>query len=145
MVKVNMNGVEDAQNFSPVPDDAYLCKISEVDDDKATQGGDPMWRIRWEIIEGDYAGRYIFDNLVFSPKALKRVKLVFSRLGLDVSKDEEVEWTPQMIMDKHARVTVVTEEYESESGGAKKRNSVPYNGIEAVESTAAGGGEVVPF
>ncbi|KKL73659.1 hypothetical protein LCGC14_2072670 [marine sediment metagenome] len=144
MVKVNMNKIEDAEDFSPIPDGAYLCKIVEVDDTKETQNGDPMWRIRWEVLEGDYAGRIIFDNLIFSAKALKRVKLVFSRLGLDVSKDEEAEWTPQMIQDKHARITVLTEEYESEKG-PRKRNSVPFNGIEAVESTAAGGGEVVPF
>jgi len=149
MAKVNMGKVEDAQDFTPIPDGEYLARVAEVDDTKPTQANDEMWRIRYEILEGEYAGRYIFDNLVFSAKALKRVKLVFSRLGLDVTQDQEAEWLPAMIQDKQVKITVITEEYEAEGGTKKKRNSIPYAGFERVEGgvspDGSQAGEAVPF
>ena len=147
MPKVNMHAVEDAQDFTPIPDGEYLAQLVEVDENKTTRDGDPMWSVRWQVLEGEHAGRYVFDNLVFSAKALKRVKLVFSRLGLDVAKDQEVDWTPDMIIGKQARITVVTEEYEDQSGQKKKRSSIPYAGFEAVEMVTGANGETeaVPF
>ena len=71
-----------------------------------------MWKLRFEVLDGEYRGRYIFDNMVFSDAALKRVKLICSRLGLDVSG--EVELTPEVIMGRKCWVTVETEEYEDD-------------------------------
>ena len=94
MARINFNTVDDIDDFSPLPEGQYLCRLAEVEE-ASTQYGDDMWKIRFVVAEGASQGRYIFDNLVFSEAALKRVKLVCSRLGLDVSG--EVELTPDLL------------------------------------------------
>ena len=103
MARINFNTVDDIDDFSPLPEGQYLCRLAEVEE-ASTQYGDDMWKIRFVVAEGASQGRYIFDNLVFSEAALKRVKLVCSRLGLDVSG--EVELTPDLLRDRTCLVSV---------------------------------------
>ena len=83
MPKIDFNNVDDVQGFAPLPDGKYLCRVAEVEE-ATTQYGDEMWKLRLVVDSGPHRGRYIFDNLVFSAAAMKRVKLICSRLGLDV-------------------------------------------------------------
>jgi len=141
MPKIDFSHVDDVQDFSPVPAGKYLCRLVGIEE-ASTQHGDEMWRLRFEIIKGPSAGRLIFDNLVFSEAALKRVKLICSRLGFDVSK--ELDLTPELIKGRVAILTVDTESYEDAEGRKKQRNTVPFAGYErASESDAppAGAGE----
>ena len=135
MPKIDFSTVEDAQDFSPLPEGKYLCRVAEVEE-ASTQYGDEMWKLRFVVAKGPCQGRYIFDNLVFSEAALKRVKLVCSRLGLDVSG--EVELTPSLIKGKACYVTVETEEYEDAEGATKVRNVVPFAGYERADWTKVG-------
>jgi hypothetical protein len=130
MPKIDFSKVEDVQDFSPLPDGKYLCKVSEIEE-ATTQYDDEMWKLRFEVIEGKHIGRIIFDNLVFSEAAMKRAKLICSRLGLDISG--EIDLTPKMIEGKTCFVSVVTEDYEDEEGNTKKRNVVPFAGYERVK------------
>lgn len=134
MPKIDFNTIEDAEDFSPLPEGKYACRVAEVEEAR-TKGGDEMWKLRLEVVEGAHAGRIIFDNLVFSAAAMKRVKLICSRLGLDVSG--EVDLTPDMIKGRPCRITVETEEYEDHEGRRRKRNVVPFAGYER----AAGGAQ----
>ena len=86
-------------------------------------------------MEGEHEGRKIFDNMVFSEKALKRVKLICSRLGLDVSG--ELDLTPDMLKGRACLVTVETQEYVNDEGRNKKRNVVPFAGYERIETDGA--------
>ena len=93
--------------------------------------------------------------MVFSEKAMKRAKLICSRLGLDVTKALDLE--PSMIQGRHAIVQVEIQPYtDNQTGKEKHRNSVPFAGYDRVDSTeqpesgqapATGGGstEKVPF
>jgi hypothetical protein len=130
MPKVDFSKVDDVQDFSPLPDGKYLCQVSEIEE-ATTQYDDEMWKLKHEVIEGEHKGRFIFDNLVFSSAALKRAKLICSRLGLDVSG--EVELTPSMLKGRKCYVSVLTEEYEDSEGKIKKRNVVPFAGYEKVK------------
>lgn len=136
MPKIDFNHVDDVQDFSPLPEGKYLCRIAEVEE-ASTQHGDEMWKLRLVVESGPYRGRYIFDNLVFSSAALKRVKLICGRLGLDVSG--ELELTPSLIKGRGCYVTVGTEEYEDHGGITKKRNVVPFAGYERGDQAAASG------
>ncbi len=142
MPKIDFGHVDDVQDFSPVPAGKYLCRLSGIEE-ASTQHGDEMWKLRFEVTQGPYAGRLIFDNLVFSEAALKRAKLICSRLGLDVSK--ELDLTPELIKGRVAMLTVDIEPYEDAEGRTKQRNTVPFAGYErASESdtpSAAGTGE----
>ena len=127
MPKIDFNHVDDVQDFSPLPDGQYLCRLAEVEE-AATQYGDEMWKLRFVVESGPHRGRYIFDNMVFSDAALKRVKLICSRLGLDVSGELDV--TPALIKGRTCYITVESEEYEDQEGNTKWRNVVPFAGYE---------------
>jgi len=135
MPRIDFSTVEDAQDFSPLPDGKYLCRLAEVEE-TGTQYGDEMWKLRFVVADGPFKGRRIFDNLVFSEAALKRVKLVCSRLGLDVTG--ELDLTPELIKDRTCYVTVETDEYEDDEGKTKKKNIVPFAGYERADATAVG-------
>jgi len=135
MPKIDFGHVDDVQDFSPVPAGKYLCRLSGIEE-ASTQHGDEMWKLRFEVTQGPYTGRLIFDNLVFSEAALKRAKLICSRLGLDVSK--ELDLTPELIKGRVAVLTVDVEPYEDAEGRTKQRNVVSFAGYErASESDAA--------
>ena len=106
-------------------------------DEATTQNGDDMWKLKFVVESGEHRGRYIFDNMVFSDAALKRAKLICSRLGLDVSG--ELNLTPSVITDRTCNVTVDIEEYEDHKGNIKKRNVVPFAGYERADQAVAGG------
>ena len=136
MPRIDFNHVDDVQDFAPLPDGKYLCRVSDVEEAR-TQYGDEMWKLRLAVEAGPHRGRYIFDNMVFSDAAMKRVKLICSRLGLDVSG--EIELTPALIRGKNCYVTVETEDYEDHEGTTKRRNVVTFAGYErAVGAPAAG-------
>jgi len=134
MPRIDFNRVDDVQDFSPLPDGRYLCRLAEVEE-AATQYGDEMWKLRFVVESGPHRGRYIFDNMVFSDAALKRVKLICSRLGLDVSR--ELDLTPALIKGRSCYVTVETEEYEDYEGNTKQRNVVPFAGYDRADGTPA--------
>jgi hypothetical protein len=107
-----------------------------------------MWKVRHLVTKGEFKGRYIFDNLVFSEKALKRAKLILRCLGVDVSG--EINLTPEMIKRKQAIVTVKLEDYVDDEGREKKRNRVPFAGYEKpddddITEATSGGGAKLPF
>jgi hypothetical protein len=134
MPKIDFNNVDDVQDFSPLPAGKYLCRLAEVEE-SSTQYGDDMWKLRFAVESGPHRGRYIFDNMVFSDAALKRVKLICSRLGLNVSG--ELDLTPALIKGRTCYVTVDIEEYEDQEGNAKKRNAVPFAGYDRADASPA--------
>ena len=138
MPKIDFSNIDDVQDFTPLPDGEYLCRLAEIEE-ASTYNGDEMWKLKFEVINGEYTGRYIFDNMVFSEAALKRVKLICSRLGIDVSG--EVDLTPSMLEGATCFITTEIEEYEDNEGKIKPRNVVPFAGYEradAVSSESAG-------
>ena len=139
---------EMAGDFTPVPDGSYLCEVAEVRDRNEdggsleTQHGDDMFRIRFEIVRGPYAGRNIWDNMVFSEKAYPRVRLMCKRMGIDISEDVDV--TPQLLMGRQVIVTTIIEERPNEEGEMRKYNVVPFAGYEPAEEGRAGKSDL-PF
>lgn len=128
MPKINFATVDSINDFAPLPDGEYVCSLTDIEAD-VTRAGDPMWKLRWAVTEGEYAGRLLFDNLVFSPKAMPRLKLVCASCGLDVSGELDLE--PPMLLDKRARVSVYQDAYIDDHGVTKVRNQIPYDGYAA--------------
>jgi hypothetical protein len=125
MVHVNFADINDVQDFEPLPDGDYQCRLADVIE-ATTKNGHPMWKLKFVVIDGEYAGRYIFDNAVFSEAALPRVKLICGCLGLDVT--EAVDLSPEDLLDRRCTVTVYSDEYEDFEGYTKSVNRVPFNG-----------------
>ena len=127
MPTIDFSKIEEAHDFTPLPEGKYLCRVLEVEE-SATQNGDEMYKLRFVVLEGEYTGRIVFDNLVFSKAALKRAKLICSKLGIDVSGNIEI--TPELLKNRKCHISVVTEEYEDDAGNIKKLNRIPFAGYE---------------
>ena len=63
MFKVNYSGVVESGNFEPLPAGDYSVVIGRVETVK-TLKGDPMVKVRYNVINGEYDGRVLFDNVV---------------------------------------------------------------------------------
>ena len=145
MPMINFPSVADAADYSPVPPDQYPIQIDNVQEASAPSGNE-MWKLRLRILAGDYKGRCIFDNLLFSDAALPRVKILCNSLGLDVSGELDV--TPELLRGRTCLVTVDIEEYEDDAGNMKKRNVVGFAGydpMEGDEDEAAGDDNDIEF
>lgn len=125
MVQINFSAIEDSCGFEPIPDGRYLCEVEDVSQ-TTNRNGDEMWKLRFRVTDGPYIGRAVFDNLVFSPMAHKRVKLVCRNLGLDVSG--EVDLTPEMLYSKRCILTVYIRDYTDKDGETRTINYVPFDG-----------------
>ena len=142
MPKINFERIEDIEEFSPIEPGTYHCRLDEVEE-ATTQFGDELWKLRWVITEGPNQGRILFDNMVFSQAALKRVKHIYGSLGLDTAG--EVDLTPDRIKGRSCRVTVDIEEYEDQEGRMKTRNVVPFAGYEPVDVDTDADTDETPF
>ncbi len=138
MPDIDFTQIDDVQDFTPLPDGEYQCKLVEVEQTE-TLHGDEMWKLRFEVLDGEHAGRLIFDNLVFSATAQPRVKLICASLGLDVSGTLSL--TTSMLKDRTCRVRVTTEDYVAADGSTKTCNNVPYAGYEPCTERSVGGEE----
>ena len=130
MPNVDFASVDDAQDFSPLPPGAYLCRLEEVVPNKRTNAGDEMWSLRFVVEEGDYRGRIIFDRISFGEATLPRVKLLCDALGLDVTGEVDLE--PEMLTGREAIVTVDIQSYTDRDGKEKKSNKVGFAGYSNV-------------
>jgi hypothetical protein len=133
MPMINFGEVEDVQQFTPIPPGRYPFRVERVEEAE-TQNGDEMWRLGLRVLEGKYAGRWVFDNLVFSKTALKRVKSFCKAVGIDVNGDVDLE--SDALRGRKGEATVDIEEYVDLNGKATKRNVVPFTGYEPAAAEA---------
>lgn len=121
---VDFNAVEDT-GFEALPKGMYPCVISECDFTYSQSAGNPMWTLQLEVSEGEYAGRKLFNHLVFKGAGLGITKQNLGRIRPDLLEsafdpsDEEV-IASMLGLGVKAKVTV--RKYEGED-----RNNV--NGL----------------
>ncbi len=133
---VDFPSTPDADEFSPIPEGQYLCKVIESKKLDNTAKGFEQWQLTFEVVDAksEYCGKRFWDRLFFSEGGMPRVKLICSRLGIDVTKKIDLE--PEMLLEKFVNIEVIIDEYEYEGEDGKKkgkRNKVPFAGYEEVE------------
>lgn len=138
MPRIDFSNVSDTVDFAPLPDGDYVCQLTDIEVDR-TKAGDEMWKLRWAVQGGEYDGRLLFDNLVFSQKALSRVKLICGCCGVDTNGTVDLE--PTVLLDKQALISTYQEEYTDDVGRTKVTNRIPFEGYSFVPS----GGQDAPF
>lgn len=117
---------KDVQDFTPPPPGDYLVEVEDIQAEE-TQAGDDMFKMKLKILEGEFEGKFLFDNIVFSEKAMPRAKMIASRFGFDVSKDFEL--TEDMLIGQRAIVTVDRiESYEKAEGGTGQSARIAFAG-----------------
>ena len=122
----------------PLPAGAYECVIDEVVE-AMSRGGHEMLKLHFRVERGPYAGRIIFDKLVGSPAAMRRVQLLCDVLGIDT--DGKFNLTPAMLLNKRCIVRIYVASFEGADGTTRRGNTVLFDGFEALPDS----GESVPF
>lgn len=125
MPTADWDNIDAAQGM--LPEGRYLCEVIECEE-RFTRKGDEFWRVRWQIEDGEFAGREFRDDLYFHSKAaLPRFKLFCESIGLVLSGRAEV--LPAHTLGRRAWVQVAHETYERRDGGGKgKTLKVPFAG-----------------
>ena len=122
-------------DFVTVPAGTYVCRIAEVRTG-ATRSGDVRWSMGLVVADGPHAGRVAaWDSLVFSVRALPRVRRVFAALGLPAAGSVHVE--PADLVGLLASVEVRPTTYRAGDGSTVRRNEVPYDGWRAAPAGRA--------
>ena len=125
MFKANFNGVEEAGDFSPVPDGTYALRVLETEEAK-TRNGDPMVKVTLEVTShGLYSGKKVFHNVTFFKPGAPGAG--FSKHWLHViGQPYEGEVSVQPIRWRGARLEadLIVEEYPKKDGSTGRKNTL---------------------
>ena len=81
---------EISDTLEPIPEGQYVAKIASAELKQSSKGND-MIELVFEVTEGEYAGRKLWDYLVLTDNSLWKVKRYVSRLlGLESGNEFEV-------------------------------------------------------
>lgn len=113
----------DNKNGSSIPAGKYLCQIKEATETTSKKEV-PMIKVKLEIVDGEFTGKNIYDQLAFNcarPKTLHRA------LGFYISREFEI--LPEEWIDRLVWVQV-----ENETYSGTLRSKVSFEGYEKVKS-----------
>lgn len=78
---IDFTQVDELDN-SPPPAGHYHVEVAKAEATESKSSGNPMIKLQLRIVDTEYAGRMIFDNLVFTEKTFPFVKATLNALGL---------------------------------------------------------------
>jgi hypothetical protein len=85
---VDIDNVEEAKR-ELIPAGWYNCLISDHEYTLSQASSQPMWPFKLNIEDGDHAGRVLYNNMSFSPKALPYTKPTISKCFPDLLSDPQ--------------------------------------------------------
>jgi len=116
------NRTEAAADFAPLPAGTYECHVHSVELFNA-RTGTPGAKIRFDVCEGEHAGRALFHDCWLTPAALPQTKRDCAKLGLNTLEEiESASVAPRCIRCK-VHVVLRTDD-KSESFNRVKRFDV---------------------
>lgn len=93
---VDIDNVEDDGDFDLLPADWYMAHAIKSEQGPTKKGG-KRWKITWEIIDGQYEKRRVFDGInivIASPEAQKisdkTCKRLYTALGVVPEDDQDI-------------------------------------------------------
>ncbi len=113
---VNFDDVEES-TFEALPKGIYPCIIEDCTFSYSQASGNPMWTFVLEVRDGEFAGRKLYQHLVFAGKGMGITKRILSRVAPELmetsfdSDDEEVMIT---LIGKEVRAKVTLGKYQGE-------------------------------
>ncbi len=124
-MRVDFRGVQESGGFEPLPNGEYLCRVRGAEE-KST-----YLQIEFEVLDEGFAGRKVVDRLFPTEKALPRLKMAFSALG--VAADGLVEIEPRDLIGREVFLTIAPDSYTDRNGVFRRTNKVAFEGYRAVE------------
>jgi len=76
--------------FTPLPVGVYNLRIEKVDIKKSKSNND-MINLQLVVTDGQYAGRYVFDQLAFTESSLWKIKTMLEVVGSKLVDSDNVE------------------------------------------------------
>lgn len=120
-MKIDFRGVNRSSK-ELLPDGWYEAEVRTVRPKQASTGPE-YWRVEFEVVAGDHSGARVFDSIFFTEKALPRLKVALSSLGLP--HEGVVDVAPEDLIGRHACIEVASKE----GADQKVRNVVTFEGF----------------
>lgn len=111
------------KSFDPIPRGEYVVEVDEADIRDGTKY--PYLNLMYTVLEGEFAGRKLFDICSFSPKALWKLKGLYEAMGLS---EEELAGEVEVDIDEFPGVVL----YATVTIG-KDREGQPRNQIRSYD------------
>ena len=108
-MKLDFTGVESFQRAS---EGKHVCRIVSADE-KASQGGNDMIVVAFEVTKGDDKGARVYENYPLVDTALWKLKGLLQAIGMKA--DGKVQLDLDKLIGKQVTVTVKHEEYEGKT------------------------------
>lgn len=102
--------------FEPLPEAEYECIISKAEPTASKTSGAPMVKVELTVrkdVEQEGGGRKIFDNIVFSEKAMFKVHQIAGVAG--VQEAHNIEDFASKLYGKAVRIKTKNEEYQGKT------------------------------
>ena len=77
---VDFDEVDDV-SFEVLPKAMYDVVIADCEFTYSQSSGNPMWTLKLEVSDGEFAGRFLWSHLVFKGKGLPMTKRTLSRIA----------------------------------------------------------------
>lgn len=107
-VKIDFTGV---QAYKRCEEGIHTAKLVAIDQG-TTQGGDDMLKATFEVTKGESQGARVFDNFVLSDKALWKLKLFLTEIG--VKSEGKIVLDLEKLVGKTVNIDVTHEEYNGQ-------------------------------
>lgn len=100
---------QEGENTGPITAGVYPTEVRHITE-TYTANGDEMWRVQLRIKDGEFAGRNIFDNWVFSQKAAPRFLAIADAFGYELHGEDKPR--PDMFLNRDVWTKVVEDTYQ---------------------------------
>lgn len=78
---IDLSGVNEDAGFPITPRGIYPAVVDDLTYGLSQSSGNPMWTWRFEISDGEFAGRKFFFHTPFVENMMPRVKKTLARIG----------------------------------------------------------------
>lgn len=121
-MKIRMNLDEINEGFSPIPEGDYEAYVYDIERTKFTTGSEGF-KITYNIADGPYQGRKIFDNIVLTEAAQWKLGQFYKAVtGASGVVDIDISTIPSFV-GKRVLLSVKVEE-QTYNGKTNERNVV---------------------
>jgi len=117
------NDFEDMGSFDPIPKGDYLCKIVETEIKQTEARTGKYIKIKFEVIQGDFSGRFIWTNInIINPNTItvEIAKKELATLCRVIGKPGTIKDTNEL----HGIPLIVKVKIKPASGGYDESNAV---------------------
>ena len=119
MVDAIFTGEERGGSFEPIPAGRYPVEVDDAEE-MTSRKGDPMIKLIFKVLEGEYTGRIIYNYIVFNEGGMFSARKAIEALGVEFVKGQAVSINPDQLVGKTLEVDGKIDPYEGREINAVK-------------------------